>query len=612
MCELARKVVRDGGRYLPKCASSEELLSTAQSLLKVGELGVGIGLTGPDGPAGAGRVMSKTLTVPTDIDIVQSDMPFELPANSDVVVILVDASQPNWLLGMPNMGSPRRKEGSIGGRSLLSVVAEGPVEALAKRAARQVGAHNVYIGVSGCGAEAAGTPEDRAATEATLADSSGLKAEQVACFGLPGGALFGGGLGGGTVGGRKRLLSWCTSIQDSALSLQQQRAEQIRGQLHKAARVVRFKAARVVRFWAELRGPRSTTSWIVTRILSAAVEGIPALGMLGAEQLAAQYVREHGEASRETVQRLTKSQAGLSFTTFFLTGLGGIFTAPVSLPMSLAASILVRLRLCLALAAMGGHKAVEPNVVASALACVTQCRRGVELAKLALQPELPPAGTAEEEGEVQWAERRAVAGAVNAAEAVRRQALLEGVPPAQAASAAQAAFEGALPMEIVERAGQLALEAGPGGGLLGHAAEAVPVFGGMVSGGVDGAVLHQAMRAAVEAFLPRVQMSFDASEGERSRAGSASPAAAESGDTPLTSHAVRFEDLSLDDSTCDGEDEGGVLIAAAEHIASEDNSPASVCSASSWGSVAKQMAGSWVPQLWSTACPEPCARAAQP
>lgn len=43
----------------------------AQSLLKVGELGVGIGLTGPDGPAGAGRVMSKTLTVPTDIDIVQ-------------------------------------------------------------------------------------------------------------------------------------------------------------------------------------------------------------------------------------------------------------------------------------------------------------------------------------------------------------------------------------------------------------------------------------------------------------------------------------------------------------------------------------------------------------
>lgn len=76
-------------------------------------------------------------------------------------------------------------QGSIGGRSLLSVVAEGPVDALAKRAARQVGAHNVYIGVSGCGAEAAGTPEDRAATEATLADSSGLKAEQVGCTDWP-------------------------------------------------------------------------------------------------------------------------------------------------------------------------------------------------------------------------------------------------------------------------------------------------------------------------------------------------------------------------------------------------------------------------------------------
>jgi hypothetical protein len=143
-------------------------------------------------------------------------MPFELPPNSDVVVILVDASQPNWLLGLPNQGSPRRKEGSIGGRCLLSCITEGPVDALARRAIRHVGTHNVFLGVSGCGAEAAGTAEDRAGTEATVAEAAGLQAQQVACFGLPGGALFGGGLGGGTVGGRKRLLSWCCSIQDSA------------------------------------------------------------------------------------------------------------------------------------------------------------------------------------------------------------------------------------------------------------------------------------------------------------------------------------------------------------------------------------------------------------
>jgi hypothetical protein len=68
----------------------------------------------------------------------------------------------------------------------------------------------------------------------------------------------------------------------------------------------------VVAFWAELRGPRSTTSWIVTRILGAAVQGIPRLGMLGAEELAASSVGcAHGEVTREAVDQLVKSQASI-------------------------------------------------------------------------------------------------------------------------------------------------------------------------------------------------------------------------------------------------------------------------------------------------------------
>jgi hypothetical protein len=181
--------------------------------------------------------------------------------------------------------------------------------------------------------------------------------------------------------------------------------------------------------------------------------------------------------------------------------------------------------LCLALAALGGYKAVEPNVVASALSCVTQCRRGVELAKLVLQPELPSTGVRlmgldvqelrlAEEGSSEedsptgggWAAQKAVAAAVCSAESVRRQALLEGASPAEAERGAQQEFAARLPMAIAARTGALILETS-GGSLLGHAADTVPLLGGMVSGGVDGAVLAQAARAAVEAFLPHVSVS---------------------------------------------------------------------------------------------------------
>jgi hypothetical protein len=78
MRNLARKVVRDGARYMPKCRSSTELLAQTESLLKVGELGVCVGLTGPDGPAGAASIMSKMLLLPGDVDVVQVFPPPQL------------------------------------------------------------------------------------------------------------------------------------------------------------------------------------------------------------------------------------------------------------------------------------------------------------------------------------------------------------------------------------------------------------------------------------------------------------------------------------------------------------------------------------------------------
>jgi hypothetical protein len=101
-------------------------------------------------------------------------------------------------------------------------------------------------------------------------------------------------------------------------------------------------------------------------------------------------------------------------------------------------------------------------------------------------------------------------------------------------------------------------------------------------------------------------MSFDASDDELRRdstsGNSSSSLSAEEG----CSHGVLFEELKLDESGSEGEesdDEQAVLVRTVGEVGSEDNSPRRT-SPSSWGSVAK-MANTWVPQLWTSACPQP-------
>jgi hypothetical protein len=80
-------------------------------------------------------------------------------------------------------------------------------------------------------------------------------------------------------------------------------------------------------------------------LLCCAITG--AAGLQGAAQLAAPLVDLPVEEHKRVVDQLIYRQAALTFSSGFLTGLGGIFTMPLAVPTALAAAYIVRFRLCL-------------------------------------------------------------------------------------------------------------------------------------------------------------------------------------------------------------------------------------------------------------------------
>lgn len=98
-----------------------------------------------------------------------------------------------------------------------------------------------------------------------------------------------------------------------------------------------------------------------------AVEGLGSLE--SAESLAKKAMEKPGSLE-EQVDGLIRSQALLSATTGFLTGLGGLLTLPVTLPVSVTSGLYFQTRLVLALARMSGADPEEPRVKMVVLACL--------------------------------------------------------------------------------------------------------------------------------------------------------------------------------------------------------------------------------------------------
>jgi len=492
---------------MPKCQSTDDLLQQVDSLRTVADASVIIGISGPDAICGAAEIVGHALTLPGGVKVSQAEVAKEIPQSSDVVVVLVDASTPYSEIPTATRRPASQNEGSIGGRSLIDATSKGPVGDLIQRACRSVGTRNVFLGVAGCGAEAAGTPEDQTSTEESVSRATGLQPFQVACFSLPGGSLFGGGEGGGTVGGRKRLLAWCSHLVKAAKGVQRERMEQLEGLL--------APLAGVVGFWQELRTKKQSTSmWVIRHILWAAVEGARPLHFSGCEDFVAQHpvVKD-----RDGILELIHGQTEVTFKTSFLGGIGGIFTAPVGMPMSAAGGLLVQMRLCLIIAALADFKPIEPAVVAASLCCVSG---SPQIAWKVLYPKLPHGdppdvspGSSDleailgglQDGAFSAPAREAFCAAHSAAEGARQKAVSAGKSPSQARAAAQAAYATRLPVEIVHRAANLLLDS-YGANWLGHAAQTLPLMGGLLSGQVHRSSTQRVGVTAAEVFMPSVQV----------------------------------------------------------------------------------------------------------
>lgn len=102
-------------------------------------------------------------------------------------------------------------------------------------------------------------------------------------------------------------------------------------------------------------------------IYSNVIDGLP--GAETAEELAKEYLRESGTLS-EKADSLIRWQIAKCSTSGFLTGIGGFITLPVAIPANLASVIYVQLRMIAAIAYMGGYNPRDDKVKTLAYVCL--------------------------------------------------------------------------------------------------------------------------------------------------------------------------------------------------------------------------------------------------
>ncbi|KAK3266424.1 hypothetical protein CYMTET_24951 [Cymbomonas tetramitiformis] len=125
----------------------------------------------------------------------------------------------------------------------------------------------------------------------------------------------------------------------------------------------------IVTFWATLR-EYSATSISISILLDQAVEGCPSVALVGAESLANSHLQVYKEeVDIPMLRRLIYNNAAMTFGSSLLMGIGGPLTLPIMLPTALAATGILRFRLCLAVAILAELHPLDPLTVAATLCC---------------------------------------------------------------------------------------------------------------------------------------------------------------------------------------------------------------------------------------------------
>ncbi len=101
-----------------------------------------------------------------------------------------------------------------------------------------------------------------------------------------------------------------------------------------------------------------------------AVDGVPGIpGLESVEELAIDYLDDPG-LLEDKVNALVRYQVLKASTSGFVTGLGGVLTLPVTVPVNLASVMYLQLQMVAAIAFMGGHDVRNDRVKALCYACL--------------------------------------------------------------------------------------------------------------------------------------------------------------------------------------------------------------------------------------------------
>jgi hypothetical protein len=100
-----------------------------------------------------------------------------------------------------------------------------------------------------------------------------------------------------------------------------------------------------------------------------AVVGVPGVGVASAVTLADDY-RRQSDSPGAAARRLVHWQVAKAGTSGFVTGLGGVLTLPLAIPVNLASVLVLQLRMIAAVAHLGGHDVRSDEVRTMAFACM--------------------------------------------------------------------------------------------------------------------------------------------------------------------------------------------------------------------------------------------------
>jgi hypothetical protein len=96
-------------------------------------------------------------------------------------------------------------------------------------------------------------------------------------------------------------------------------------------------------------------------------------GFIGADsamELAQFYKNKYPDSELEQVNALIRGQVAKSAASGFISGLGGLMTIPVTLPINLASVLFFQVRMVVAIAIIGGYDPKDEKIKAASLTCL--------------------------------------------------------------------------------------------------------------------------------------------------------------------------------------------------------------------------------------------------